>query len=131
MNNEQNKHEKEKKPNYIARRIGALALASYIVFAAGTQTVEWIKDGIDTVAAQQIEEILSPCKFSDETTSYCLQQGEGFWAAASQVKGHESFDIRQIVDYIEGMPQNRYITEEGRIPQVGDYVTIPDNVKHK
>ena len=70
------------------------------------------------------EEFKAP-EFSEETTTYTVDQGEGVFAAAQHVKGVE--DLRDAVDYISADPANTDVLKDGLQP--GEQLVIPVSVK--
>lgn len=64
-------------------------------------------------------------EFSEETTVYTVQEGEGISAAAQHVKGDR--DIRDAVDYIAADPANIDVLKDGLQP--GEQLVIPVSVE--
>jgi hypothetical protein len=60
-------------------------------------------------------------EFSEETTTYTVQPGDGLYDAAENIQG--SFDMRDAVDHIENLPQNAVTLEDGLQP--GETISIP------
>jgi len=63
--------------------------------------------------------------FSEETTTYTIQQGEGLFAAAQHVEGVR--DLRDAVAHIQGDPANIDVLKDGLQP--GEQLVIPVSVE--
>lgn len=111
-NKETKSPEKSKQPNHLARKIGALALAGWMMVAGTVKTTEWAKEGFQFIQ-DKFEQASNerPYKFSEETMTYRLEPGEGIWAAIEHIKGHEQFDIRDLVQSVKDMPENKDIKD--------------------
>ena len=66
-------------------------------------------------------------KFSEETTTFTADPGEGLYDAAEEVIGSEQFDQRDIVSHIESLPVNIDPLKDGL--QAGESITIPVEVE--
>jgi len=65
--------------------------------------------------------------FSETTTTYTVEPGDGTMRAAEQVQGVASVDIRAATHYIENMPENTTVLEDGLQP--GEVLVIPESVE--
>lgn len=72
-------------------------------------------------------EALEPASFSEETTTYTVEPGDGIFAAAQQVEGIESVDMRDAVDHIKADPANIDVLQDGLQP--GEQLIIPVSVE--
>lgn len=65
--------------------------------------------------------------FSETTTLYVVERGDGTMRAAEQVQGVASVDIRAVTHHIENMPENAAVLEDGLQP--GEVLVIPESVE--
>lgn len=65
--------------------------------------------------------------FSEKTAEYVVQDGDGLYDAAEQIKGIDSVDIRDAVDHIQVDPANIDVLKDGLQP--GEVLEIPDSVQ--
>jgi hypothetical protein len=77
-------------------------------------------------AAFATHEALSAPTFSETSTTYTIGQGEGTWDAAEQVEGSATVNMQDVVGYIESMPVNHDVLEDGLQP--GESLEIPESV---
>jgi len=66
-------------------------------------------------------------EFSEETSIYTVEPGDGIFSAAQQVEGIESIDMRDAVDHIQADPANIDVLEDGLQP--GEQLIIPTSVE--
>ena len=64
--------------------------------------------------------------FSEETTDYTVQPGDGMYDVAEQIGGVESVDIRDAVEHINEIPGNVAALQDGLQP--GEQIIIPESV---
>ncbi len=64
-------------------------------------------------------------EFSEETTTYTVDQGDGMYDAAEEVKGVE--DVRDAIDHIQADPANIDVLKDGLQP--GEQLVIPVSVE--
>lgn len=74
-----------------------------------------------------LHEALKAPEFSEETTTYTVQPGDGLYDAAEQIEGIGSIDTRDAVDHIATDPANIDVLSDGL--QAGESITIPVEVK--
>jgi hypothetical protein len=67
---------------------------------------------------------LAPDEFSEETTTYSAEPGDGVWDAAEQIQG--SFDMQDAVAHISADPANIDVLKDGL--QQGEQLVIPVSV---
>jgi hypothetical protein len=65
--------------------------------------------------------------FSESTTTYTVNEGEGLLDAVNEIDNINSIDSRDAVQYVEELPENQEVLEDGL--QVHETVTIPLGVK--
>ena len=75
--------------------------------------------------ASGINDATSPT-FSEETTDYTVQPGDGMYDVAEQIGGVESVDIRDAVEHINEIPGNVAALQDGLQP--GEQIIIPESV---
>lgn len=73
-----------------------------------------------------LNEALEEPEFSQETTTYTLEPGDGLWDAAEEIKGADAIDLRDAVHFIEVDPANTDVLKDGLHP--GEQLVIPVNV---
>jgi len=66
-------------------------------------------------------------EFSESTSEYVVQPGDGLYNAAEDITGVDSIDIRDAVQHISVDPANIDVLKDGL--QAGETVVIPDSVK--
>lgn len=64
-------------------------------------------------------------EFSEETTTYTVEEGDGLWAAAQNVLGNH--DVRDAIAHIEADPANIDVLKDGLQP--GEQLIIPVSVE--
>ena len=72
-------------------------------------------------------EAFEPATFSEETTTYTVQPGDGLFSAAAQVEGIETIDMRDAVEHIDSDPANIDVLSDGLQP--GEQLIIPVSVE--
>ncbi len=97
----------------VRRSRGAVAAALTVAVAAGGVAVTH-----DALAAPE---------FSEETTTYTVQPGDGLYDAAEDILGSDSIDTRDAVDYISADPANIDVLKDGLQP--GEQIVIPISVE--
>ena len=70
---------------------------------------------------------LAPADFSEETTTWTAENGDGVYDAAEEIKGINSVDIRDGVDVIQSYPVNIDALKDGL--QQGEQLIIPVSVE--
>ena len=90
---------------------GAAAAASVAAFA-----------GINAVDSESV----SIPTFSEQTTTYTVQDGEGLYDAAESIPGINSIDVRDAVEHISVDPANIDILKDGL--QVGEQISVPISI---
>jgi len=65
-------------------------------------------------------------EFSPTTTTYTIKPGESIYTAAEHIKGDAAISQDSAVNYIEHLPVNHEVLEDGLQP--GEQVTIPKSV---
>lgn len=70
---------------------------------------------------------LSEPGFSEQTTTYTVEPGDGVFKAAEQIEGINTVDIRDAVDYIQADPANAEVLKDGLQPN--EQLIIPVSVK--
>ena len=74
-----------------------------------------------------LHETFKAPEFSEETTTYTAQPGDGLYDAAEQIEGIGSIDTRDAIDHIVADPANIDVLSDGL--QAGESITIPVKVK--
>jgi len=114
MNNNQESQIPErapKKPNYPLRRSMAM-ISLGAVIGGGAFGVANANSHTETYTGVQ---------------AYTAESGDGLYDAAKNITGIDNVDIRDAVQYIETMPQNKEALSDGL--QAGETISIPVNVK--
>lgn len=88
---------------------------------AGATTVGLAATGVATLEHFKREPV-----FSQETTTYTLQEGDSRWDAAQAIEGSDKIDMRDAVHYIEVNPANIDVLRGGLQP--GEQLVIPVSV---
>ncbi len=78
------------------------------------------------VAGAQHFESSAP-EFSEKTTTYTVEPGDGIFDAAETIKGVETVDIRKAVEEIKNDPANATVLEDGLQPN--EQLVIPTAVE--
>jgi hypothetical protein len=112
--NRQTPENRHDKPNYMARRIGVLALAATLIFGA-IEVVDIAKDGF------------RPTQFSENTKEYFVHPGDGVDDAVFQIEGISKIDSREARDYVKKLPENVETLSDGLYP--GEILIIPESVE--
>ncbi len=112
MNHETNTKtpERNRKPNYTLRRLGATGLA-LLVLAVGAKELKMLG--------------VSPT-YSNQTTEWTAGYNQGLNAAVAHIEGAKEFDNRALVYHVENMQQNKKVLANGL--QQGEEVEIPVSV---
>lgn len=97
----------------VKRNRGAVAAALTVAVATG---------GVGIAAGSA----LAAPDFSEETTTYTVEQGDGLYDAANEILGSDSIDIRDAVDHISVDPANIDVLKDGLQP--GEQIVIPISV---
>ena len=106
-----------RKPSPISTRNRIVSTAAGTVIGVGGMT------GIGYTAHEAFE----PATFSEETTTYTVQPGDGLFSAAAQVEGIETIDMRDAVEHIDSDPANIDVLSDGLQP--GEQLIIPVSVE--
>lgn len=80
-----------------------------------------------TVGAGLVVKATSAPEFSDTTTEYTVQSGDGLYDAAEAIKGSDSINLNDAVDHISADPANITALQDGLQP--GETIVIPVEVK--
>jgi hypothetical protein len=70
---------------------------------------------------------LAPAEFSEATTTWTAESGDGLYDAAEEIKGINREDIRDGVDFIQTYPANIDALKDGL--QQGEQLIIPVSVE--
>lgn len=70
---------------------------------------------------------LAPAEFSEETTTWTAESGDGLYDAAEEIAGINTVDIRDGVDFIQTHPANIDALKDGL--QAGEQIVIPVSVE--
>lgn len=97
------------------KRLGAIALVA--VGIAGT-----------IYAANEFHEMAQGPEFSQETTEYKVQPGDGIWDASRQIENVETISKNDAVDYIQDMPENAEALSDGLQPN--ETIVVPKSVNN-
>lgn len=99
------------------KRFGAFVLTALLGLSVATfGAKEALKDFSDRMHPN----------FSKATTEYIVQPGDGVDNAVYEIEGVENYDPRIIRDYVEKMPENTEVIENGLHP--GNVLVIPVSV---
>jgi len=84
--------------------------------------------GVALSAGYGAHELFKSAEFSEDTTTYTLEMGEGEWAAAGHIEGIDTIDRQEAVAHIKNDPANAGVYADGRLDP-GETLTIPKSVK--
>ncbi|MGB4420631.1 MAG: hypothetical protein WBI29_02425 [Candidatus Saccharimonadales bacterium] len=103
--------EERNKPKYqTLKKIGATVL----VLAATAYGISEFKD------------LANGPEFSQTTTEYKVEQGDGLWDASRQIENVETISKNDAINYIESMPENAEALSDGLQPH--ETIVIPESV---
>ena len=106
----QSEEARRRRKNRIKRPVAALALT-----------------GVILGGGKAVHETYDAPTFSESTTTYTVQPGEGLWNAVDGIEDLNSVDRRDAVDYVEHMPQNEKVLEDGL--QVDETIVVPVSIE--
>lgn len=66
-------------------------------------------------------------EFSESTTTYTVEPGDGLQVVVGNIEGIDSIDWRDAVSYVRDMPENESVFENNQLDP-GESVTIPESV---
>ncbi len=104
-----------KKPNVLQRK--GVQIAGAVALTAGAAA---------GLAATTADAVKAPT-FSEETTTYTVQPGDGLQNAAQNIEGSDTIDIRDATDHISVDPANIDVLKDGLQP--GETLVIPEQVE--
>lgn len=110
-----------KTPNYVLRRIATVSGLA-LAMAGGTAAY---KGG-----EHLVDRIKTPIEYSEETTTYTVQENEGLDAITSNVAGINNVDFTLVKEHIRTMPENIEPLSD-KVIQLGETYIIPAEVKKR
>lgn len=93
----------------------------------GTKIATGVAIGAAIVGGPTLVDQMNGPEFSDQTTTYTVEQGDGLQDAAEAVIGSNQVDIRDVTAHIESQPVNIDALKDGLQP--GESIVIPTSVE--
>jgi hypothetical protein len=78
------------------------------------------------IGATIVNDAHRPPTFSEETTSYQVQPGDGMYSVVESIPGAGSVDQRDIIDYVSADPANIDLLKDGL--QAGESISVPVSI---
>lgn len=105
------------------RAVAAVALVASVSAGASVPVVaEHVSNSID--------KLQNPVEFSENETTYTLEQGEGLDHAIYHINGIEGVEVYPVKEHVKNDPANTEVFADN-ILQVGESIVIPESVSSR